>query len=288
MDLFIMFSVCALLGAKILLLAKILWTKDCTGISGKTQLLYAIIFATRYIDVMLMYSPISVSLTKIGFMALTYCTVLSIFFFYFQSYQIKHDRFRIELLTLPCIVLSLLANNGFEIVEVFWAFSIYLESVAILPQAYMCSRIKHVENIVYYYMSILSVYKVFHLMDGIYRFYTNQQYDRITLAAGVVQLMFYCDFFLRDLPLKSELRLLEHANDASRQEVHVSVVDNKYLKEQEALRSAQQVATIADDDAKFNNLKEVVLTPNTLVKDDKVAMSLEQSGKETGESIVRV
>lgn len=114
-------------------------------------------------------------------------------------------------------------------------------------------------------------------MDGIHRFYLNQHYDRITLAAGVVQLMFYCDFFLRDLPLKGELRnsndncenVIENGGEQQQQpsEIYVSIVDNKYLKEQEALRSAQQTAM---NEAKFNNLNEVVLTPAELTKDDKV------------------
>lgn len=66
------------------------------GISGKTQVLYGIIFVSRYMDIVVTYYayPINVSLTRISFTALTYCIVLSIYFFYNDSYQSQYDKFR--------------------------------------------------------------------------------------------------------------------------------------------------------------------------------------------------
>ncbi|OXU22812.1 hypothetical protein TSAR_015071 [Trichomalopsis sarcophagae] len=282
MALFGLFGLCALLGAKFMLLAKILWTKDCTGISGKTQVLYGIVFATRYLDIVTTYYtyPINVSLTRISFTALTYCIVLSIFFFYSDSYQIKYDKFRIELLILPCIVLSLLSNYGFDVVAVFWAFSVYLESVAILPQVYMVARAKRVENIVYYYVSVLSVHKVFLIAEAIYRFYLNEPYDRISLAAGLVQLMFYCDFFLREVPIGDDLDKLETAQP--QQQVLLTEAD-----EARAAKEAEAARSVAAND----ELREVVLTPTALERDNErvavVTPGEHQEARATNEASVR-
>jgi hypothetical protein len=42
--------------------------------------------------------------------------------------------FRIEFLLGPCALLALVLNHEFSTMEILWTFSIYLESVAILPQ----------------------------------------------------------------------------------------------------------------------------------------------------------
>ena len=199
-------------------------------------------------------------------------------------YRVNSVKYRrIELLILPCLVLSLLANYRFDIVEVFWAFSVYLESVAIIPQLYFISRAKHVENAVYYYIAVLSWYKVFHLIEGVYRFYSNEPYDRISLAAGVVQLMFYCDFFMRDVPLKGDVRgeVDEEAAGVSQEDKDKD--DRRKAKEEEAMRSAaeylqqqqqeQQQAENENEAEKHNNLREVVLTPAALTSEDEKVLT---------------
>ena len=40
----------------------------------------------------------------------------------------------IGFIILPCFLLALIFNEGYEPFEILWAFSIYLEAVAILPQ----------------------------------------------------------------------------------------------------------------------------------------------------------
>jgi ER lumen protein retaining receptor len=48
---------------------------------------------------------------------------------------------RVELLLIPVAALALLFNHEFSVMEVLWAFSIYLEAVAILPQLFMVSKV---------------------------------------------------------------------------------------------------------------------------------------------------
>ena len=50
----------------------------------------------------------------------------------------------IGVIIIPCFLLALIWNEGFEAFEILWAFSIYLEAVAILPQLFMLQRTKEV------------------------------------------------------------------------------------------------------------------------------------------------
>lgn len=260
MRILIFFGICALLAAKSVLLAKIVWTQNCTGISGKTQILYAIIFAGRYLDIVMTYysCPLSISLLKIAFIAFTNCSVLSIYFLYNQSYQSKYDNFRIERLILPCIVLSLLANYGFKIDEVFWAFSIYLESVAIIPQTHLVSQSKKIENIVYYYITALTIYKIFYLIDVFYRFYMNEYYDKISLAGCVVQLIFYCDFYMNSMSITNDIEInYEEAG----LDIEEKAASEKCVTQEDTMRHMTE---------EMHNPKEVLLIPASLIKNETV------------------
>lgn len=269
-------SFCALLGAKAILLTKILWFRNCTGVSGKTQILYTLVFAARYLDLASSYytSPVNVTLTKLSLLLMTYSIVLSIYFFYYESYESKHDKFRLELLILPSLVLALLANYGIEISDVFWAFSVYLEAMAIIPQLYFCSKAKKIDNSVYYYVLLLTLYKSFHIMNEMYNhFYMSTHFDRISLAAGVIQLMFYCDFFTREESDDDDnvRKDVETGNGQQRPQQQQQPDIFVHPKEAEAMRSAAQQF----DYARLNeNLSEVVLTPSMLTDSQDKACAL--------------
>jgi hypothetical protein len=167
---------------------------------------------------------------------------------------------RIERLILPCIVLSLLANYGFKIDEVFWAFSIYLESVAIIPQMHLVSQSKRVENVVYYYVSALSAYKIFYLMDVIYRFYMNEYYDKISLAGCVVQIIFYCDFFMNYILVLNNTEIIEEETGFNEDDK----ADDKCLKNEDTIMHVIDMK---------HNPKEVVLVPASLAKIEMVKVN---------------
>ncbi|KAL2775598.1 ER lumen protein-retaining receptor 3 isoform a [Daubentonia madagascariensis] len=128
--------------AMILLLGKIWRSKCCTGISGKSQILFALVFTTRYLDLFTNFISI-------------YNTVM----------------------------------------KILWTFSIYLESVAILPQLFMISKTGEAETITTHYLFFLGLYRALYLANWIRRYQTENFYDQIAVVSGVVQTIFYCDFF---------------------------------------------------------------------------------------------
>jgi len=54
--------------------------------------------------------------------------------------------------------------------EVLWAFSIYLEVAAPLPQLFVLQRQEEVEGITIRYLIALAGHRVFYLLNWIYRY----------------------------------------------------------------------------------------------------------------------
>ena len=79
--------------------------------------------------------------------------------------------------------------------QILWTFSIYLESVAILPQLFMISKTGEAETITSHYLFALGAYRALYIINWIYRYYFEGFYDFIAIVAGCVQTALYCDFF---------------------------------------------------------------------------------------------
>lgn len=80
-------------------------------------------------------------------------------------------------------------------VQILWTFSIYLESVAVMPQLYMISKTGEAETITSHYLFALGCYRALYIINWAYRFYMEEYYDLIAIVAGCVQTALYCDFF---------------------------------------------------------------------------------------------
>jgi ER lumen protein retaining receptor len=132
---------------------------------------------------------------KIVFMAASFATLYLMYIKFKATYDRNHDTFRVEFLLIPVTALSLLLNHEFTPLEVLWTFSIYLESVAILPQLFMVSKTGEAESITSHYLFALGSYRALYLFNWVYRYYMEGFYDLIAIVAGAVQTVLYCDFF---------------------------------------------------------------------------------------------
>jgi len=81
------------------------------------------------------------------------------------------------------------------LIQILWTFSIYLESVAILPQLFMISKTGEAETITSHYLFALGIYRGLYILNWIYRYYMEGFFDFIAVVAGCVQTVLYCDFF---------------------------------------------------------------------------------------------
>lgn len=198
-----------------ILFVKIFATRSVRGISYKTQLLYAIIFITRYVDLLhffhdLLFMQEMPSLTQwyLSFMKILYIS-LSVFLVYImrfvspwkQTCDKNVDSFRIEFIVIPSVVMSLIWNEEFTIFEVLYTFSLWLEAFAIVPQLYIIhnqAKISggFVENLTSHYVFTLGGYRVLYAFNWIYKAFTMMNYwHPIVWLTGVIQTLIYCDFF---------------------------------------------------------------------------------------------
>lgn len=181
--------------AIILLLLKIWKTRSCSGVSGKSQIMFGIVFTTRYLDLFTTFISPYNSIMKVVFIVSSYATVFLIYAKFKASYDHNHDTFRLEFLLVPIAGLAVLINHEFSFLEILWTFSIYLEAVAILPQLFMISKTGEAETITSHYLFALGSYRALYILNWIYRYYAEGFFDFIAVIAGCVQTVLYCDFF---------------------------------------------------------------------------------------------
>ncbi|GFR93286.1 ER lumen protein-retaining receptor [Elysia marginata] len=181
--------------AIILLLLKMWKTRSCAGISGKSQILFALVFATRYLDLFTSFISLYNSTMKVFFISSSLLTVYLMYVKFRATYDMNHDTFRMEFLVVPVGGLAFLVNHEFSPLEILWTFSIYLESVAILPQLFMMSKTGEAETITSHYLFALGSYRGLYILNWIYRYYFEGFFDLIAVVAGCVQTILYCDFF---------------------------------------------------------------------------------------------
>ncbi|KAH9047333.1 ER lumen protein retaining receptor [Lactarius hengduanensis] len=184
------------LASIIILLRKIQTSRSCRGISFKTQALYATVFIMRYLD---LFHPSQFSLYNIV-MKLFFITS-SVYTLFLMKVRFRPtndpsiDTFRVEYLVGPALILALIFNYSYKLVEVFWSFSIFLESVAILPQLFILQRTGEAETITTHYLAALGAYRGLYIPNWIYRYFVDDVVDPISIMAGLVQTGLYLDFF---------------------------------------------------------------------------------------------
>ncbi|CAN1283500.1 ER lumen protein-retaining receptor A [Linum perenne] len=141
----------------LILLLKIYATKSCSGVSRKTQELYALVFLARYLDLFTTFVSVYNSVMKVVFIASSLAIVWCMrrHPLVRRSYDKDLDTFRHYFLVGETFVVYLLPSQNHSLLQIFWAFSIYLEAVAILPQLVLLQRSGNVDNLTGQYVIFL-------------------------------------------------------------------------------------------------------------------------------------
>ena len=173
------------------LLVKILRTGSVSGLSGISQLFYAIVYSTRYLDIFIYLYSVYNILMKCIYFNLTYLTVFLIFKTHKDTYDRKNDPKKSFFILIFCLVLALLVNEHLAFTEVMRPFSFYLEAVAMVPQLWMVNKTGECKPVTFHYIFCLCVYKAFFLLN---RYFDVLRFD-IALWSGIVQMLTYFAFF---------------------------------------------------------------------------------------------
>lgn len=177
----------------LILLYKMISQRTCAGISYKTQLLYLIVFICRYYDGI--FDP---PLYNIVFKLFYICTS-GIFVFLMQTrlkrtYNKKHDSFNIYILIIISSLLGFFTSKYREISEILWTFSLWLESVAILPQLFLLRRTQRIDLLSTDYIFFLGLYRLFYVLNWIRKAFVKNRTYPVVWTTGFVQTALYIDF----------------------------------------------------------------------------------------------
>ena len=157
--------------------------------------------------------------------------------FFIKSIQGERNKYiffsyRIEFLLGPVALLALVLNHEFSLMEILWTFSIYLESVAILPQLFMVQKTGEAESITSHYLFALGSYRGLYILNWIYRYYFEGKLW-ISTRHSLIHLIkhnyvLYWDLFfvnqIRHSYKLSKVGFLENVNIIS-----VRMIQTKYL-----------------------------------------------------------
>ncbi|GMM29468.1 Erd2 protein [Martiniozyma asiatica (nom. inval.)] len=179
----------------LILIHSIQTSRSATGISLKTQSLYMLVYVTRYLDLLTFsFGSIYNVLMKLIFLSSTAYTI-HITKKYTKSMTQYVDDFNLLYVLVPSSILALLFNYKFTIFEILWSFSLWLESVAILPQLYMLQRQGQGDLLTVHYIFALGCYRALYIPNWIYRYATESKFDYVSILTGIIQTLIYSDFF---------------------------------------------------------------------------------------------
>lgn len=169
--------------------------RSTAGLSLKTQVLYVVVYVTRYFDLFIKFHSVYNLVFKVVFLALSMYTVYVMSQKYKKPIHEDVDTFPVRYLIAGAAVASVIFTHKYTVAELVWSFSIWLESVAIIPQLYMLQKTGEAENITTHYIATLGVYRALYIPNWIYRYYAEGHFDYVSILAGIVQTLVYSDFF---------------------------------------------------------------------------------------------
>lgn len=151
---------------------------------------------SRYLDIFWTFSDSFYnSVFKVLFLLSSGYTLYLMTNRYKPTHDPNLDTFRVSYLTGGSAVLAILFPYRYALSEILWAFSLWLESVAILPQLFMLQRTGEAETITTHYLFALGIYRALYIPNWIYRWFAEGHFDPIPVVAGIIQTVLYSDFF---------------------------------------------------------------------------------------------
>jgi len=189
----------------IILLLRLRVVKNAQGISCRTHELFLLVFVTRYLDLFTKFYSLYNSCMKVLYIVTTASVINTIRFRepIASTYDRTQDSFlHWKFAVLPCVIIAgithlLQANKIYDIIDLLWTFSIYLESIAILPQLIVLQRYREVENLTGNYIFFMGAYRALYILNWIYRARHEPYYQHhfVVYFCGVLQTLLYVDFF---------------------------------------------------------------------------------------------
>mmetsp|Transcript_15618 Transcript_15618/g.36564 ORF Transcript_15618/g.36564 Transcript_15618/m.36564 type:complete len:311 (+) Transcript_15618:75-1007(+) len=179
----------------VVLIGNILKNKSVKGFSRGTQVLYCLVFVTRYLDLFDHSQSFYLTFFKLTYIA-TSLFILGLFYQYHSTYEARNDTFNLPVVIIPCLTASFLLTSEYSILEILWTFSEFIEGFAMVPQYIFCYREKGEKDIgTSLYVISLGTYRVFYAMNWIYKKVQMPHYSDVqSWIGGIIEILFFADF----------------------------------------------------------------------------------------------
>ena len=83
-----------------------------------------------------------------------------------MTYDSIGDSFPHFMVLLPAaLVLTCIVQTGWTPWEFIWSYSLWLESLAFIPQIVMLHKIRVIENLTSHYVATLGLYRFFYILN---------------------------------------------------------------------------------------------------------------------------
>jgi len=209
--------------SKVILMWAIHWNRSAEGVSLITQVLYLLVFMTRYLD-LFWTSPFGKMIFFWNFCWKVFYIVSSGYIVFlmtsvFARTREKERAWRFGIYCLAgALVLAMPVNaifqqgpfvrkdefgndihlysHAFTFTEILWTFSEILESVCVLPQLLLLRQTTVPTVIDSYYLVCLGSYRAFYILNWIVRVADKNErhFDPIAVIFGIIQTALYVDF----------------------------------------------------------------------------------------------
>ncbi|CCE91232.1 Erd2p TDEL_0C03430 [Torulaspora delbrueckii] len=188
------------LASILILIHTIKTTNSIDGISFKSQVLYVLVFASRYLDLFFRWISLYNTLMKLFFIGSSIYIIMLL-----QNAKntvaykemILKDTFKVRYILAASGVLALLFNERFTVIDILWSFSLWLESIAILPQLFMLSKTRKAPSLTIHYIFALGLYRALYIPNWLWRWLMedNKGFQKLPFVTGFIQTLVYSDFF---------------------------------------------------------------------------------------------
>ncbi|CAD6505268.1 BgTH12-00760 [Blumeria graminis f. sp. triticale] len=201
------FSIFRILGdlshfaSKVIIILAIHRNQSTEGVSLITQALYCLVFVSRYLDIFLWNTIWNTALKF--FYVLSSLYILFLMLRVFSRTREREKAWKLGAVCLAAsavgapIIMSIFTSSiKWSWRELFWTFSIILESICILPQLVLLRQTTVPTVIDSYYLLTLGSYRAFYILNWIWRELdiTDRKPDAISIIFGILQTAFYVDF----------------------------------------------------------------------------------------------
>lgn len=191
------------LASIILLLYKMISMKTCVGVSLKTHILYLSIYLLRYCNPYLLDPPFYNIFFKFTYIGSSITIIALILTKYKRTYEKRHDNFRTFIIYIVCAPIAYFTSPVRSIWHFTNCYSLWLEAFAILPQLFLITRSRKVDVMNKEYIFLLSIYRLFYLINWVYKAVTETgSTPKHVWASGTLQTVIYSDFIYTYIRMK--------------------------------------------------------------------------------------